>query len=68
LSPLGFRSPSVYCLKDTPMYRVFLFALGLLALKLFFPELVSAFVGLLLQIITLLSETLSGVTPSAYGV
>ena len=50
------------------MYRVFLFALALLVLKVFFPELVSAFIDLLLQIITLVSETLSGVTPSAYGV
>jgi len=43
------------------MYRVFLFALGLLVLKLFFPEFVSAFIDLLLQIITLISETLSGI-------
>ena len=41
--------------------RLLSFALGLLVLKLFVPEIVSAFVGLLLQLITLLSETLSGV-------
>jgi len=41
--------------------RLLSFALGLLVLKLFLPEIVSAFAGLLLQLITLLSETLAGV-------
>jgi len=43
------------------MYRVFLFALGLLVLKVFFPELVGAFVDLLLKIIGLLKDALEGV-------
>lgn len=44
--------------------RLLSFALGLLVLKLFIPEIVSAFAGLLLQLITLLSETLSGIQAS----
>lgn len=46
------------------MYRVFLFALALLVLKVFFPELVGAFVDLLLKIIELLSVALEKVPAS----
>ena len=41
--------------------RLLSFALGLLVLKLFVPELVSAFVGLLLQLIAIVSGSVSGV-------
>ena len=49
------------------MYKIFLFALGLLVLKIVFPELTSAIIDLLLQIIKLIADALAGLPPPVYG-
>ena len=59
--------PLLLLANKNTMYKIFLFALGLLVLKIVFPELTSAIIDLLLQIIKLIADALAGLPPPVYG-